>query len=521
MPAPEPRVLLRGGHVLTPGRDDATALAVEGGTVRWVGRDDDAAAWTADATEVVELDGALVTPGFVDAHVHLASTGLAQRGVDLTTARSGREALDLLTAHVRAHGADVVVIGHGWDDSTWPDDRPTRAQLDHVLQGRIGYLSRIDSHSALVSSSLVDADPSIVTSAGWRDDGWVERDAHHRCRLALDAAIPATQRREAIGRALGSAAAAGLVSVHELGAPHLSEETDFAVVASLLAERPLPEVVGYWGEPEAWELAERHGLAGLAGDLCCDGAVGSRTAALLEPYADDAGSGHLYLERDEVAAHVVACTGRGLQAGFHVIGDAAVATVLAGFADAAEVVGLDVLRAARHRLEHLELVDVAAVAEVARLGLHASVQPCFDSTWGGPGGLYERRLGTARALRMNPFAELAAAGVPLAFGSDAPVTPFGAWPAVRAAVEHRTPGQGIGLDAAIAAHTVAGWRAARRDDGHGVLAVGHPASYAVWDAPEGVTSAGAWEAARATCRLPAPVCRTTVHDGRVLHDSTG
>ncbi|MDO9380081.1 MAG: amidohydrolase family protein [Nocardioidaceae bacterium] len=521
MPDALPRVLLRGGHVMTPGRDDATALAVEGGTVRWVGRDDDAGPWLADATEVVQLDGALVTPGFVDAHVHLASTGLAQRGVDLTTAASGREALDLLTAHVRAHGADAVVIGHGWDDSTWPDARPTRAQLDHVLQGRIGYLSRVDSHSALVSTALVDADPGIATSAGWRADGWVERDAHHRCRLALDAAIPASQRREALERALRSAASAGLVSVHELGAPHLSLESDFDVVASLAAEQPLPEVVGYWGEADAWDLAARHGLAGLAGDLCCDGAVGSRTAALLEPYADDPGSGHLYLAPDEVAAHVVACTRRGLQAGFHVIGDRAVATVLTGIARAAETVGLDAVRAARHRLEHLELVDAAAVAEVARLGLHASVQPCFDSTWGGPGGLYERRLGTARAVRMNPFAELAAAGVPLAFGSDAPVTPFGAWPAVRAAVEHRTPGQSIPLAAAIEAHTVAGWAAARRDDGHGVLAAGHPASYAVWDRPAGVTSDGTGDAVRATCELPAPLCRATVHDGRTLHVATG
>jgi predicted amidohydrolase YtcJ len=106
------------------------------------------------------------------------------------------------------------------------------------------------------------------------------------------------------------------------------------------------------------------------------------------------------------------------------------------------------------------------------------VQPLFDATWGGRHGMYAQRLGPDRAAGLNPFSMLAGAGLTLAFGSDAPVTPAQPWAAVRAAVNHRTPGSGIGTDAAFAAHTAGGWAAAGETGG--TLAAGAPATFAVW-----------------------------------------
>jgi len=146
------------------------------------------------------------------------------------------------------------------------------------------------------------------------------------------------------------------------------------------------------------------------------------------------------------------------------------------------VVGPAAMRAARHRIEHAEMVDAAMTRTLADLGIFASVQPVFDALWGGPDGMYAERLGPARARTLNPFAALAAAGVPLAFGSDSPVTPLGPWEAVRAAAWHSNPGQRMSARAAFAAHTRGGWRAAGRDDA-GVLAPGAPATYAVWSLP--------------------------------------
>jgi predicted amidohydrolase YtcJ len=199
----------------------------------------------------------------------------------------------------------------------------------------------------------------------------------------------------------------------------------------------------------------------------------------------------------------------GVQAGFHVIGDAAADALVAGLRAAADRVGAPAPGAPPHRVEHLEMVDPEQAAALAELGVVACVQPLFDAFWGGPTGMYAERLGRDRAAPMNPFAALRAAGVVLALGSDAPVTPVDPWGAVRAAVEHRTPGSGLAPLDALAAHTVGGYRAAGdRSPLAGRLVPGAPASYAVWD------GAGPLDGGPAT-----PRCLRTVHRGGVLHDA--
>src|SRR5262249_11397857 len=154
-------------------------------------------------------------------------------------------------------------------------------------------------------------------------------------------------------------------------------------------------VYGYWGELGAVAKARELGATGAGGDLYADGALGSQTAHLRSPYADhaDSGCGFGYLTADQVAGHLVACTEAGLQGGFHAIGDRAIGTVLAGFGLAAARVGLARLRDARHRVEHLEILDKALIAGLVEFGVVASVQPAFDRLWGGEDGMYALRLG--------------------------------------------------------------------------------------------------------------------------------
>lgn len=542
-----PVTLYRGGSVYTPADPFATAMLVDGGCVAWVGSDEAAAAHADAVHEVVELDGRLVTPAFVDAHVHVTETGLLLTGVDLSATRSLTEALDAVaTAAARRPGEPV--LGHGWDERLWPEQRPpTRQELDRAAAGAEVYLSRVDVHSAVVSTALAER-AGLAALAGWDDDGRVERDAHHRARDLTRGLDPAT-RRAVQTRALRAAAAAGIGSVHECAAPHVGSAADLAVLLDP-TEEPLPTVLAYWGQLAADEKDARLVLdalgpdvaprvLGLAGDLCVDGSVGSRTSAFREPYADATSvglppdhRGHLYLDAGQVRDHVVACTSAGLQAGFHVIGDAAVDVVLDGVRRAAEVVGVEAVRAARHRLEHVEHVDDDAVRAIAELGLTASVQPVFDARWGGPDGMYVERLGPQRGVALNRFAALAAAGVPLALGSDTPVTPFDPWAAVRACAFHTDPDQRISARAAFLAHTRGGWRAARRE-GHGVLALGAPATFAVWDAAELVVQApddriqtwstdprsGTPGLPDLTPGAPLPTCLRTVVDGVVVHDT--
>ncbi|MEV2217738.1 amidohydrolase [Streptomyces sp. NPDC050997] len=517
-------VLLRRGEVHSPADPFATAMVVERGYVAWVGSEGAADAFADGVDEVIDLDGALVTPAFTDAHVHTTSTGLARTGLDLSEALSLDAALALVRDFATARPRDRVLLGHGWDASRWPDGRPpTRAELDAATGGRALYLSRIDVHSAVVTTALLD-----LTGGLGAVDGPLTADAHHAVRAAALAAVTPEQRTEAQRTALARAASLGIGTVHECAGPEISSEDDFTGLLRLAAEEPGPRVVGYWAERDI-EKARELGAVGAAGDLFVDGALGSHTACLHQPYADAGHTGTAYLDAAAVAAHVTACTEAGLQAGFHAIGDAAVTAVVEGVRAAAEKVSLARVRAARHRVEHAEMLTPETIAAFAELGLTASVQPGFDALWGGEDGMYAHRLGADRARTLNPFAALLRAGVPLAFGSDSPVTPMDPWGTVRAAAFHRIPEHRVSVRAAFTAHTRGGWRAVGRDDA-GVLVPGAPADYAVWhtgellvQAPDDRVARWSTDPRSGTPGLPdltpghdLPVCLRTVVGGRTV-----
>ncbi|MFJ7628923.1 amidohydrolase [Streptomyces sp. NPDC097595] len=528
-------VLLRGGDVHSPADPFATAMVVERGHVAWVGSEGAADAFASGVDEVIDLDGALVTPAFTDAHVHTTSTGLALTGLDLSGARTLGDALARVRAHVTAHPADRVVLGHGWDATRWPEQRPpSRAELDEAAAGRAVYLPRVDVHSAVVSTALLDLVPGVTTMPGYDPEGPLTAAAHHAVRAAAHDAVTPAQRATAQRAALRHAASLGIGSLHECGGPDISDEDDFTGLLKVAAEQPGPRVFGYWAQEVADEKDARRirelGAVGAAGDLFVDGSLGSHTACLHEPYADAPHTGTAHLDAARIAAHVAACTEAGLQAGFHAIGDAALSAVVQGIRAAAEKVGLARVRAARHRVEHAEMLTPETVAAFAELGLTASVQPAFDAAWGGEEGMYAQRLGVGRAATLNPYAALLRAGVPLAFGSDSPVTPLDPWGTVRAAAFHRTLEHRVSVRAAFTAHTRGGWRALGRDDA-GTLVPGAPADYAVWRTDELVVQAPDDRVARwstdprsGTPGLPdlrpgadLPVCLRTVVLGQTVY----
>ncbi|MFI8349713.1 amidohydrolase [Streptomyces sp. NPDC085596] len=524
-PADPTTVLLRRGEVHSPADPFATAMVVERGQVAWVGSEGAADAFADGVDEVIDLDGALVTPAFTDAHVHTTATGLALTGLDLSGAPTLEAALGLVRDFAAARPADRVLLGHGWDSARWPGGRPpARAELDAATGGRPLYLSRADVHSAVVTTALLDLVPAGVSRA----DAPLTADDHHTVREAALGALAPAQRAEAQRTALAHAASLGIGSVHECGGPQISSEDDFTGLLRLAEGLPGPRVVGYWADRDV-DKARELGAVGAAGDLFVDGALGSHTACLHQPYADVPHTGTAYLDAGAVAEHVVACTEAGLQAGFHAIGDAAVTAVVEGVRAAAEKLGLARVRAARHRVEHAEMLTPDTVAAFAELGLIASVQPAFDAVWGGDDGMYARRLGVERARTLNPYAALLRAGVPLAFGSDSPVTPLDPWGTVRAAAFHRTPEHRVSVRAAFTAHTRGGWRAIGRDDA-GVLVPGAPADYAVWhtgdlivQAPDDRVARWSTDPRSGTPGLPdltpgtgLPVCLRTVVGGRTV-----
>ncbi|WP_346767533.1 amidohydrolase [Knoellia koreensis] len=539
--------LYRGGFVYSPIDPFANAMVVDDatGTIAWIGGDDAASVHADAVDEVVELDGALVTPAFVDAHAHTSQTGAQLRGVDLGTARSAQEALSRIEDGARRERGRPV-YAPGWDQGDWAEGRVhTAAELDRATYGGVVYSPRVDGHSAVISSALAAAS-GARDLPGWEGDGLVTREAHHAAREAFAAAVTPEQRRADIDRALASAAAAGIGLVQENGGRTLSGTADFAEVLAAGERGDGPQTMGYWAqlvadEQEARDVAALRGARGLAGDLNIDGSVGSRTAHLRAPYTDAPGhTGNAYLSVEQVRDHVAACSLAGLQAGFHVIGDAGVDTAIAGFEAAAELVGADAVVRGRHRLEHLEMVSADGIARLVKLGVAASAQPAFDAFWGGDDGMYAARLGADRVFGrgggdvgpMNPFASMMAAGMTVAFGSDSPVTPFDPWGAVAACVNHHDESQRVSARSAFLAHTRGGWRAAGIDD-RGYLDLGLPATFAVWQvgdlvvqAPDDRIQTWSTDPRSGTPGLPdlspgapKPVTLRTVVRGRTVFDS--
>lgn len=552
--------LLRNGAVYTHADPFATAMVVEGGMAAWVGSEGAADAHVDSVDEVIDLRGALVTPAFVDAHIHATSTGLALTGLDLSGCASRAEALDRLAAYAATLPQDAAVLGTGWDETTWDRSAfdgqrpPTRDEIDRAAGGRRTYLSRVDVHSAVVSSSLLSAAPEAASLAGYASDGPLSRDAHHAVRSAALGSVTPAQRADAQRATLRRAAELGIGAVHECGGPQIAGEDDFTALLALAGDPgvPTPYVFGYWGELTDPVKAVELGGVGAGGDLFIDGAIGSHTACMREPYADAAETGlgvatapgyagAAYLTAEQIGGFLISCVEAEVQPGFHVIGDYGLDLLVAGLDLAHDLLGGRRLRAARVRAEHAELPDHEHIKKFVHHGVIVSAQPGFDAAWGGEDGMYVQRLGSGRALGMNPFAALSAAGVVLAFGSDAPVIALGPWEAVRAAVFHHTAASRMTARAAFAAHTRGGWRALDPkapgvpDDESGVLAPGTPATYAVWEAgdlvvqtPDSRVAAWSTDENAGVPGLPdltpgvaLPRCLRTAVRGRLVHDLLG
>jgi predicted amidohydrolase YtcJ len=536
MPHERPLTLYRNGSVYSAADPFASAMLVDSGTVAWVGSEQAATSIADSRMEIVDLDGALIAPGFIDSHVHITETGLRLASLDLASVRSATELLDAVARAAAGLPGDGVLRGFGWDESSWADPTlPGPEELGRAAGGRRAILNRADVHSALVSPALADA-AGAAGSAG-HDGARAVGDALYAAR---EASRPSERETRVLqSQAMEHAASRGYVGLVEQAAPGISGADDLR----LLMRQDLsagPEVVAYWGQAvsspqEAQQVLDDLGVPvrGLAGDLNIDGSIGSRTALLTEPYADAPDTrGRAFLTAEQAGAHLAAVSALGIQGGFHVIGDAGLQLALDGLRIASEAVGASAVRAAGHRLEHVEMASEAAAAALARYGVTVSAQPLFDAVWGGTGGLYEQRLGHRRA-GMNPFLRFHSAGVPLAFGSDSPVCALSPWESIRACLQHSDPDQRISARAAFLGHTRAGWRAVKhRNPLMGQLVPGAPASFAVWRVDELMVQVAdervqAWstDPRARTPLLPAldteslPECLQTVHEGREIFRS--
>lgn len=464
------------------GRYRARAVLVRGKRVVWVGDDPEHAPSHA---ATVDLDGCVIGPGFVDAHVHLTPTGITLAGLDLHGVTHREEILAAVRTYADVHPGRVL-WGHGWDLHEVVDGLPSPEDLSAASGGRPVFLSRVDGHSCLVDDRTLDAAPLARAPGIERDPdgeptGILRLEANKIARRWSVGAMSSSELADARATAAAHAASLGLTSVHEMNGPDMMGVEDFD--AWRYGTWPV-EVVPYWGGLDLGFVAERE-LKQIGGDLLLDGALGSHTAALEAPYADNPStSGRLEFDDDTLTELFLEATHAGMQVAVHAIGDAAIRQAVrcwhAVEARLPEYLA-GAVRRLHHRLEHAEVLPPELYDDIARLGLVVSTQPAFEAAWGGPGGLYASRLGPERARWTNPYRALADRGVGLAFGSDANVTPMDPWGGVWAAEHRHWPEHEMTRLEAVSSHTLGGRNAARQEHYVGVVRAGMRADVAVWE----------------------------------------
>jgi predicted amidohydrolase YtcJ len=446
------------------------ALAVGNNTILAVGGTAEIQDLAGKGTDVVDLKGRFVVPGFTDAHLHLVGGSVALGEVDLDGAETLAEVQRRIAAFARSDPERKWITGRGWSYAVFPGGLPTRAQLDAAVPDRPVFLESYDGHTgwangtALLAARInrMTAEPAggtIVRDASGEPTGALKEAAQELVRRIVPALTP-DEKERAVKKGLEKLAAQGLTGV---GAASLNPE-DLAVLDSIESQHVLK--VRVYGalpmvkDPGAEHLASYAALrAKYAGPRLrvgavkgfLDGVVESHTAAFFEPYPGG-GTGDLRWTPEDLVRAVAAYDREKFQVWLHAIGDRAVDLALRAYEKAGSG------GARRHRVEHLEVPRLQDLPRFKSLGVVASTQALFARPDKGTMDVYVPALGD-RVSRAMPFKAIDDAGAVQAFGSDWPVYPPDVLAGIHCAVTRTTPegtpaggwqpAQRIGVEAAL------------------------------------------------------------------------
>jgi predicted amidohydrolase YtcJ len=492
------------------------AIAVKGDRILGIGSEGDIRKSKVPETVVVDLAGRFVMPGFNDAHLHLTDAGLRKLTVDLTGVRSVEEFRERIRKRAESLGRGEWITGSGWDETLWRGkELPTRWDVDQATTDHPVYVERIDGHVAVANTLALKmarvtlatkdlAGGEIGRDAGGQPNGILRETARSLVTNIIPAPT-ADKRRRAIEAAFAEFARAGVTSVQDYSDPGSMEANwaDFQLFEQLEKEGKLTVRICEWMPFDAPpEVLKQHRAAHPQSDLWLhtgmlkafmDGSLGSHTASLLEPYADEPqNSGIPRYEPAKLNDMAAARLAAGFQLGFHAIGDKAVQMALDAFEAAEKIAGESDIRAAdgsmnfRLRIEHAQVTNSTEVARFRELKVIASMQPnhlLTDMRWA------KSRLGRSRAAHSYAWAEFLNHGVILAFGTDYPVEPVDPWRGLYAAVTRKSedgkqeyvPEQKLTIEQAIAAYTTGSAYAEFADKDKGTLAPGMLADFVVLD----------------------------------------
>jgi predicted amidohydrolase YtcJ len=476
------------------------AIAVGGGKIIAVGSNEDIQKLKGPKTQVVDLGGHFVMPGFNDAHVHLGSGGFEKLNVNLIGCKSLDEMKQRIAARAKTAGPGEWIQGRGWDHTLWTKaETPTRADIDAVTGNHPAIFGRVDGHIAIANSAALKA-AGITAQTPDPHGGKIDRDEkgeptgilRETAMGAVFNKIPppsAAQRRRAAELALEDAASHGITSAQDN-----SDWEDFLTYEQMEKEGKLTLRIAEWlpFDASVEELKSKRAHHAATDQMLhttmlkgfMDGSLGSRTAAMLAPYDDDPkNAGIPRYEQEPLDQKAAERASANFQLGFHAIGDRGARMALDAFAYAIQKSGKKDLR---FRIEHDQVIAPEDFVKFRDLGVIASVQPnhlLTDMNWA------ESHIGAARAKHSYPWKEFEDNGIRLAFGTDYPVEPITPFRGLYAAVTRKNeagtkeyfPEQKLTIDEAIAAYTTGSAYAEFEESQKGMLIPGMLADLVVLD----------------------------------------
>jgi predicted amidohydrolase YtcJ len=486
------------------------AIAVRGDRIQAVGKTLDLQKLKGPQTEVIDLGGHFVMAGFNDAHLHLDDAGQTKLSVDLTGVKSLDELRQRVEKKVETARAGEWILGAGWDETLWPvKTTPTRWDLDEVANGHPVFLGRIDGHIAVANTRALQLG-SITLASRDPQGGHIDRNENgeptgilrETAQAAVTNVIPKPShalRRQGIELALADLAEHGVTSAQDFS-PNWE---NFQIYEELEKEGKLTARISEWLPfDETVEELSRKRDSHPQTDLMLhtgmlkgfmDGSLGSHTAAMLEPYADDPqNSGLPRYDAEKLDAMTKERVLAGFQIGFHAIGDKGVQMALDAFAVAQKAARDAHVKAAnggddfRLRVEHCQVTTPMEIGRFKELKVIASMQPSHlltDMRWA------QDRLGPMRAATSYAWLAFLNKGVPLAFGTDYPVEPVSPFRGLYSATTRKSedgkteyfPAQRLTMDQAIAAYTMGSAFAEFEEKEKGKLVAGMLADFVVLD----------------------------------------
>lgn len=448
-------------HTLNPAQPEGTALAIIRDRIVAVGDDDTMRALAAAHTQVDNAGGRFVFPGLTDAHIHWEGVARSLKSVDVYEVPTKQEALRRVAERARHSAPGEWILGRGWTQANWPDRAfPTAADLDSVAPDNPVYLGAKSGHAAWVNSRALKL-AGVTAHTPDPTGGSIRRDAsgHPTGILLEDPAmmlvwgkVPTPtpdQIADWMADAQRLAWAAGLTGIHDYDNPSCMVALQILRERGDLGLRVVKQINAPW-IAHAHELGIRSGfgddwlrIGGLK--IFSDGALGPRTAHMIEPYDGEPDNyGIVVTDKEEMAELVSRASAAGIPSTIHAIGDRAVHDVLDVFESVrGEEAARGIPRTARrHRIEHVQLIHPDDAHRLGDLDIIASMQPVHaTSDW----QMAEQYWG-ARARWSYNWRLQIEAGARLAFGSDAPVEPIDPLLGIFAAVTRRRPDGSPGPD---------------------------------------------------------------------------